>query len=246
MPVEPGLNRSSCARDPAPSACSGPVRIGPVGREHRVERERHEQRHQHRARDRQRERLEPLPADARHERDRHEHREDRERRRRHGEADLVGALVRRRDSGPSPSRRAARCSRAPRSRRRSGCRSPARGRAATSCSSVKPNAHTAMNDASTETGSARPVMTVERHEFRNRNTTSTVSSAPSISASSTFRTECVDPHRRRPCTTSSVVPGGQRLLRSLASRARICVAHVGGAVALRLLDVDADRFALPL
>ena len=54
--------------------------------------------------------------------------------------------------------------------------------------SVNPKAHTAMNDASTETGSARPVMTVERHELRNRNTTSTVSSAPSISASSTFRT----------------------------------------------------------
>ena len=48
-----------------------------------------------------------------------------------------------------------------------------------------------MNDASTDTGSARPVMTVERHEFRNRNTTSTVSSAPSTSASSTFA------HRRR-------------------------------------------------
>ena len=55
---------------------------------------------------------------------------------------------------------------------------------------VKPNAHTAMNDASTETGSARPVMTVERHELRKRNTTSTVSSAPSISASCTLRTAC--------------------------------------------------------
>ena len=55
--------------------------------------------------------------------------------------------------------------------------------------SVKPNAYTAMKLASTDTGSASPVMTVERHEFRNRNTTSTVSSAPSISASSTFSTE---------------------------------------------------------
>ena len=44
----------------------------------------------------------------------------------------------------------------------------------------------AMNVASTETGSARPVMTVERHEFRNRKTTSTVSSAPSTSVSSTL------------------------------------------------------------
>jgi hypothetical protein len=55
--------------------------------------------------------------------------------------------------------------------------------------SVKPNAHTATNDASTETGSARPVMTVDRHEFRKRNTTKTVSSAPSRSASSTLSTE---------------------------------------------------------
>ena len=48
--------------------------------------------------------------------------------------------------------------------------------------SVKPNASTATNDAMTETGSARPVMTVERHELRNRKTVSTVSSAPSTSA----------------------------------------------------------------
>ena len=48
---------------------------------------------------------------------------------------------------------------------------------------VKPKAHTAMKLASTDTGKARPVMTVERQELRNRNTTSTVSSAPSISAS---------------------------------------------------------------
>src|ERR1035437_6186856 len=55
--------------------------------------------------------------------------------------------------------------------------------------SVKPNAYTAMKLESTDTGSARQVMTVERHEFRKRNTTSTVSSAPSTSASSTFCTE---------------------------------------------------------
>ena len=68
-----------------------------------------------------------------------------------------------------------------------------------------------MNDASTDTGSARPVMTVERQELRNRNTTSTVSSAPSISASSTLRTEC---STRSPAlrTTSTCTPGGQRLL----------------------------------
>ena len=56
-------------------------------------------------------------------------------------------------------------------------------------SSVKPKAHTATNEAITETGSARPVMTVERHEFRNRNTTSTVSAAPSSSAHCTSATE---------------------------------------------------------
>ena len=46
--------------------------------------------------------------------------------------------------------------------------------------SVKPNAHTATNEASTDTGSASPVMTVERHELRNRKTTATVSAAPSM------------------------------------------------------------------
>jgi hypothetical protein len=47
---------------------------------------------------------------------------------------------------------------------------------------VKPYAHTATNDASTETGSARPVMTVDRHELRKRKTTTTVSAAPSTRA----------------------------------------------------------------
>ena len=46
-----------------------------------------------------------------------------------------------------------------------------------------------MKLAITDTGSAKPVMTVERQEFRNRNTTSTVRSAPSMSVSSTFCTE---------------------------------------------------------
>jgi hypothetical protein len=38
-----------------------------------------------------------------------------------------------------------------------------------------------MNDAITDTGSARPVMTVERHDFRKMKTTRIVSSAPSKS-----------------------------------------------------------------
>jgi hypothetical protein len=74
---------------------------------------------------------------------------------------------------------------------------------------VKPKAHTATNEASTLTGSASPVMTVERHELRKRNTTSTVSRAPSISASCTFATAC---STRMPasCTTSSFTPAGIR------------------------------------
>ena len=55
--------------------------------------------------------------------------------------------------------------------------------------SVKPKAQTATNEASTDTGSARPVITVERHEFRNRNTTRTVRIAPSTSAPWTSATE---------------------------------------------------------
>jgi hypothetical protein len=53
---------------------------------------------------------------------------------------------------------------------------------------VKPNAQMAMKLASAETGSARPVITVERQELRKRKTTSTVRSAPSISASCTLAT----------------------------------------------------------
>jgi hypothetical protein len=77
--------------------------------------------------------------------------------------------------------------------------------------SVNPNAHTAMNDASTDTGSARPVITVDRHELRNTKTTSTVSRAPSSSASSTLRTES---ETRLPAsrTISIVTPGGSVFL----------------------------------
>ena len=78
--------------------------------------------------------------------------------------------------------------------------------------SVKPNAHTAMNDASTETGSARPVMTVERQEFRNRKTTSTVSTAPSSSASCDVADRVLDARRRRRARSRSVTPAGSVLL----------------------------------
>ena len=87
-------------------------------------------------------------------------------------------------------------------------------------SSLKPSTHTAMKLASTETGSARPVITVERHEFRKRNTTSTVSSAPSISASCTLLTARVHAHagvlhelelRALPAASAAAAP-----------RARVC------------------------
>jgi hypothetical protein len=85
-------------------------------------------------------------------------------------------------------------------------------------SSLKPSAHTAMKLASTLTGSARPVMTVERQLLRNRNTTSTVSTAPSTSACWTLRTAA---STRTPASRmiSSVVPGGSPR-RSAATRSR--------------------------
>ena len=94
LAVEPRVEPVERARDRVATLVRLELRIGPVRRQHRVERERHEQRHEHRGRDRQREGLEPLPGDARHEADGHEHGDDRERRRRHGEPDFVGALVR--------------------------------------------------------------------------------------------------------------------------------------------------------
>ncbi len=73
--------------------------------------------------------------------------------------------------------------------------------------SVNPQAHTAMNAASVDTGSASPVITVERQLFRKRKTTRTVSNAPSMSASSTLRTEL---RTRSPAsfTIASFTPAG--------------------------------------
>ena len=84
---------------------------------------------------------------------------------------------------------------------------------------VKPKAQMAMKLANAETGSARPVMTVERQELRKRNTTSTVSSAPSIRASWTLATARLT---RSPAswTISSLTPAGMVLWRP-ATRARI-------------------------
>ena len=87
LAVEPVVEVAETARDERPLG-HRQVRLGPVGRQHRIERERHEQRHEHRAGNRQRERRHPLLRHAAHERDRHEHDDDRERRRRHREADF--------------------------------------------------------------------------------------------------------------------------------------------------------------
>ena len=144
--------------------------------------------------------------------------------------------------GPSPSRRGARCSRARRSRRRSGCRSRATGPSSDMVFSVKPKSHSGTNDASTDTGSASPVMTVERHELRKRKTTSTVRIAPSTSASSTSAHRVAHalagvahdldrrPRRQRRAERRRAAPSRRRLT-------------VRRAVALRLHDVEPDRLA---
>ena len=55
----------------------------------------------------------------------------------------------------------------------------------------KPKAYKAMNVANTEMGMVRPVMTVERHDCRNRNTISTVRPAPSRMVFLTLSTPCL-------------------------------------------------------
>ena len=72
---------------------------------------------------------------------------------------------------------------------------------------VKPNIFMNKNVPISAIGRVRPVMTVDRQEFRNRNTMSTVSAAPSISVRRTFSTDT------RICREPSVIcsrrtPGG--------------------------------------
>ena len=71
---------------------------------------------------------------------------------------------------------------------------------------VKPNKSMNKNVPTNETGSVKPVMTVERHEFKNKNTISMVSKAPSINVRRTFSTPtriCRDPS----LMTSIFTPG---------------------------------------
>ena len=72
---------------------------------------------------------------------------------------------------------------------------------------VKPNRYMNRKVPISAIGSVRPVMTVERHEFRNRNTISTVSSAPSISVRRTFSTD-TRIGRELSVIGSSRTPGG--------------------------------------
>ena len=108
--------------------------------------------------------------------------------------------------------------------------------------SVKPNAHTATNDASTDTGSARPVMTVERQELRNRNTTATVRAAPSRSAALDARHRIGHAHAAVLHDTQGHA-GRQRGLDLGHARAHL-LGDGGGAEPRGLQDVDADRLVV--
>ena len=72
---------------------------------------------------------------------------------------------------------------------------------------VKPNRFMKKKVPTSAIGSVRPVMTVERQEFKNKNTINTVSSAPSISV---WRTLFTDTRMGREPSAigSSFTPGG--------------------------------------
>ena len=88
-------------------------------------------------------------------------------------------------------------------------------------------------------GSVRPVMTVERHEFRNRNTISTVSSAPSISVRRTFST-ATRIGREASAIGSSCTPGGSCGCISAIVFVQ-AVDHLDGVLVLRLLHRQQQR-----
>ena len=84
---------------------------------------------------------------------------------------------------------------------------------------VKPNMFMNKNVPISAIGSVRPVMTVERHEFRNRNTISTVSRAPSISVWRTLSTATRMGRALSPMV-SRRTPGGSWLLSSATAAFR--------------------------
>ena len=109
--------------------------------------------------------------------------------------------------------------------------------------SVKPNAHTATNEASTDTGSARPVMTVERQELRNRNTTATVRAAPSNERALDARHRIGHAHAAVLHDAQSVTPAGSVGLDLRHARAHL-LGDGGGAEPRGLQDVDAHRLVV--
>jgi hypothetical protein len=77
--------------------------------------------------------------------------------------------------------------------------------------SVKPHSHTAMNAAMAEVGSDRPVINVERQEFRKAYTTKMVRPAPKISACTTLL-RLSSASSPRSLVISSTLPSGRVLL----------------------------------
>ena len=84
---------------------------------------------------------------------------------------------------------------------------------------VKPNMFMNRKVPINAIGSVSPVITVERQEFRNRNTMSTVSTAPSIRVWRTFVT-ATRMGRELSLITSSRTPGGSSLRMSTTAAFR--------------------------
>ena len=104
---------------------------------------------------------------------------------------------------------------------------------------VKPNMSMNRKVPMMAIGSVRPVITVERQEFRNRNTISTVRIAPSISVWRTLATE-TRIWREPSAIGSSRRPGGSCLLHLGDGRLQ-AVDHGDGVFVLRLLHRQQQR-----
>ena len=105
---------------------------------------------------------------------------------------------------------------------------------------VKPNRYMNRKVPISAIGSVRPVMTVERQEFRNRKTISTVSAAPSISVRCTLAT---DTRIERELSRIDLEPARRAAAAACAS-ASACVQavdHLDGVLALRLLHRQQHR-----
>ena len=90
---------------------------------------------------------------------------------------------------------------------------------------VKPNIYMNKNVPMMAMGKVNPVMTVERHEFRNKNTIKTVSKAPSIRVRRTFST----PTRigREPsCIVSKTTPLGNSALMAVTALLRLSTTSI--------------------